>query len=220
MAMPQSCSATDFADWVFNATTRKDPTYDEVVWHRSLLLRLKLGRLAHAEIEEHKRWLKPTKAGPFLNNKWDLVYADPHDVTGHIFRASKLQVHGTPITCQPDVVFKDSETNTIVIVERKTTAYKDHEIPGNAWPNIRAQLWCYGWIDDWCDAREVILVTHFIRRRAKSLSFKSTVKVQNPQFPWIWIQNPRPSWSRTDRDFHEECLSYFLKFGGTFVKER
>lgn len=156
-------------------------------------------------------WMREVKACQGISSRhWRLVYADPHDDTGHTFYASRLLVDGQPMRCRPDVVLRNTATGLVIVVERKVTGWQDSDVPEDAWPNVRAQLWCYGWIDDWLAAPDVILVCQFHRRRLHG-------RRQDRQAPWIWNWEKRPGWRRSDAAFHSECLGYFIEYGGSFL---
>ena len=209
-------TATAFANWVFEKTVPFHQGFDPFT-RIELEQKLALGRFMHAECEQLWPWLRETKAGPFLTSKWELIHADPHsDERSNTFSATRLSYQGKPLRCRPDVVFRDRESNRILIVERKTTKRKEGSIPSEAWPNIRAQLWCYSWIDDWADAPEVILVSQFIRRRAEFQNFGRRV-VQNRSYPWIYTYSSRPSFLRSDPAFQGECKKLFSEYGGQIV---
>ena len=147
-----------------------------------------------------------------LSSTWELVYSDPHDGSNdRIFYASNLIVDGNSMRCKPDVVFRDAKSGQIVILERKVTGWKDVNIPQDAWPNVRAQLWCYGWIDEWVEASDVVLVCQFWRRRFGD-------GCQDGRNPWILNYEVHPAWRRSDNDFNSECFSYFSNYGGQFKK--
>ena len=55
----------------------------------------------------------------------------------------------------PDLVFQNENDGGIVIVERKTS---HREIPSDGWPNLRAQLWAYGKIDEYAGTPGITLV--------------------------------------------------------------
>jgi hypothetical protein len=71
--------------------------------------------------------------------------------------------------------------------------YKVVDYPG-IYPRIQAQLWCYSWIDDWLDAKDVLLVCEW----------------------WVGERalRHRPSFWRSRRDTHRECLRWFIQYGG------
>jgi hypothetical protein len=173
--------------------------------------RLTLGRFAHGEIDRLQAWIKSINAARGLSSNWKLVYSDPHDGSeSRAFLATRLTVDGKPIRCKPDVVFRDTGTGLIVIVERKVTGWDESALPKRAWPNVRAQLWCYGWIDEWIDAPDVLMVCQFYQTARFATKSGKTLGL-------CLIDQVRPGWRRTDRAFHDECSRYFSDYGGKLL---
>lgn len=89
------------------------------------------------------------------NSDWELICQDPLDESADIKQISSLMVNGKPLRGVPDLAFRSKRDDTVLIIERKAS---NREIPSDGWPNLRAQLWAYAHIDDWLDAREIILI--------------------------------------------------------------
>lgn len=85
-----------------------------------------------------------------MDTGWEWIYGKPGHET-EILEASRLLVGGEALRCKPDAVLRHRVT--IMIIERKATFIPREKIPAGGWPNIKAQLWCYSWIDRWQDAR-------------------------------------------------------------------
>lgn len=203
-----------FEDWVFHKT---NPDYIDPNQPSTIKDRLELGRIGHEEIERYTRLLRKVSVTEGTSSSWELLYADPHDGSDtRSFRASRLIVDGVPLCGKPDVAFQDRRTETVLLLERKVTSWDEDRIPEDAWPNIRAQLWCYAWMDEWIEARQVIVVCHFWQRRL--IWGAGPHPRQDPENPWIWT-HARPEWHRNDPQFHSECLNYFIKYGGEFARE-
>jgi len=204
-------TASHFANWVFEYT---HPKYHHFRRESPIHDLQELGRATHQWIELIKQSVIRLPVACDLSSNWELVYSDPHDGTDkRLFMASCLIVDGEHMRCKPDVVFRDKQTGCVIVVERKVTVRPEEAIPPTAWPNVRAQLWAYGWIDDWVAAPEVLLVCNFYRRNLEKTGY---LLWQSRAKPWILEHKTQPSWRRTDRVFHEECLGYFKKYGGTF----
>jgi hypothetical protein len=176
-----------FTDWIY------DLVHDDVPsWVRAESL--EMGAEGEAEIE---RWRK-IMPRPNVPSGWTLEFADPLDGTTTAFRISSLTLKGQPLYGRPDLVFRNSDGD-IAIVERKVTRAK---VPPQGWPNLKAQLWCYSWIDRWKDAREIYLIGEI----------------------WEWIRGTTcamspidyPRWKRSDNKFHQECAELFRIYGGQF----
>jgi hypothetical protein len=204
-------TASDFANWVFEYT---HPKHEQLKRESPIHDLQEMGRAAHQWIESIKQSVIALPAAHDLSSNWELVYSDPHDTTDErLFMASSLIVDGEPMRCKPDVVFRDKQTGCVIVVERKVTTRPQEAIPSDAWPNVRAQLWAYGWVDDWAAAPEVLLVCNFYRRNVEKTGY---LMWQSRTQPWILEHESRPSWRRSDRAFHEECLGYFRMYRSTF----
>ena len=88
------------------------------------------------------------------NPDWDLIYRDPLDKIPTPLRISGLVINGQPMVGAPDLVFQHRRNRHVIIVERKGSR---RELPGDGWPNAKAQLWAYAQIDDWKNAPRVLL---------------------------------------------------------------
>ena len=87
---------------------------------------------------------------PRAGSRWRLLFEDDLSPEAPTFTVSSLAIHGRPIIAKPDVVFEDTKTGYIVIVDRKASNWK---VPTQTWHNVRAQLWAYSQIDEWKDRR-------------------------------------------------------------------
>jgi hypothetical protein len=205
---PRDATASAFADWVFQVIVAKHPRRPEEP--RSRLQRLKMGRFLHTEVEQQfaafsEYWGKPMGA-----SEWLLEYADDNaSPSAEPFTCSRIRLRGLPVRARPDVVFRHRVSGAVLVIERKFTLLEVDRIPGNGWPNLQAQLWCYGWIDAWRDAPEVYL-TGQIRHA-----------------PWLWERRRRGNyfvprvkwdvatwWRRSDSRFHNTSVAAFEAAGG------
>lgn len=208
-----AATASAFQHWVFERTVRPGSCSNYA--GSGLEDRLALGRYAHRELALDRAWLGKTVVGVVDPSDWQIVFCDPHDDTAEeTLVASRLQIAGQGMACRPDVVFRNRRNGHILIVERKTTGRRLGSIPENGWPNIRAQLWCYAWIDDWIDAPEVYLVCQFLKRRAEKIEDFGQRRRQNPANPWIAEFGSRPSWLRRDPGLNREIAGFFREYGG------
>ncbi len=96
---------------------------------------------------------------PRIDDHWELIYEDPL-VDGEAptsFQIPGLAIDGEPMRGRPDVVLRHRPSNVLTIIERKSS---HTEIPLDAWPDLRAQLWCYAQIDypAWHNASAIRLV--------------------------------------------------------------
>ena len=209
-------TASAFQNWVFEQTI---PSYAQSRDFPilSIINRMELGRYVHEELAKDAHWLGKATGQSFAPSDWKLIYIDHGDQHSPNLRASNLTLNGTPLVCRPDVVLSNKNDGTILIIERKTTGRYEGSIPPSAWPNIRAQLWCYAWIDDRLDAPEVILICQFLRRRLSK--FGDSTRKQDDKNPWKLEFDSKPVWLRNDESFFCEIASHFNDYGGEISSE-
>ena len=127
---------TDFTNWIMRLHLKKA---DKDSLHE--------GKVVEQSIAGFTK-LMPKK-------EWELVYRDPLNDRASSFKISSLLVNGDPLYGRPDLVYRYKPTNEIVIVEHKSS---NMDIPCDGWPNLKAQLWAYGHIDEFQHASKVHLV--------------------------------------------------------------
>lgn len=74
---------------------------------------------------------------------WRLIHNGLQPKRGNdvgLFTIDDLTVNGEPLRVCPDLVYRNSLTGDVIIVEIK---HSRMAIPSNLWPNIWGQLWCY-----------------------------------------------------------------------------
>lgn len=196
-------TASEFANWVFEwsvPSLKVASDGSESRRHRKML-----GAMTHLEIEQFMRfkWTQDFLIGhPTLS--WRVLFVDDGNDDRRIFFASKLTVEKAPVRCVPDLVLLNSATDTVLIVERKTTSVPEPHIPQDGWPNVEAQLWCYSHIDNWENAREVLLVGQLWRR------FRGGVQ----------LCHSHPVWRRSDLGHQARCKKWFIRYGGEVDGEK
>lgn len=163
---------------------------------------MEAGKDGEALIESGRRNQLLLLDKPNYPRDWQLIFADPLDGSTKGFVASRLKVKGEPFRCLPDLVFRQERTGEIIVVERKVTSLPIEHIPRDGWPNMKVQLWCYGWIDDWANAKLVTLVGDIWHKGRNSPRLSETC----------------PRWRRDDPQFHKECLELFKCYGGEFIR--
>jgi hypothetical protein len=190
-------TASDFASWVYR---KYHPWAGMGENHELRQKKMKLGKAIHKDIERYKLWARSDKLEVGQSREWRLVFADTHDGShDKIFLASRLQYDGSPLRCLPDLVLREENTGKIIIVERKVTTFEHlKRITKWGYARIRAQLWCYAWIDDWLDAPDVLMVCEWWA------DYKCS-----PILPYWW---------RSDQELQSECLKYFQEYGGDWVE--
>jgi len=91
---------------------------------------------------------------------WSLVHnglkckIQPTDSFRH-FDIPGLVVNGQCLRACPDLIYRNSSSGAVIIVEIK---FSYAAIPENLWPDIWAQLWAYSYIPEFQSARSVALV--------------------------------------------------------------
>ena len=195
---------TAFADWVFNLTV---PNYQRIRRESATARtdRLVNGWWQHRLLDGYRKRING-RIGLENSTEWSVNYADSDEWEGDkCLRASALKLKGNSFACKPDVVFHNPRLDTFVIVERKFTSKRSDRIPLESYPNVRSQLWCYGWIDDWLIADNVYLIVEYWDWN-RGMAFPKRIA-------------PFPIWRRDDRQFHAECLTYFQRYGGQFCAD-
>lgn len=112
---------------------------------------LERGRVGEeaVELERKRRVLEWGARG-----NWSLV-SSALGADRRVYDISRLVVDGAHLRGSPDYVFRHDHTGAAVVVEIKTSPKMPYQ---DAWPNARAQVWCYGQIDALKDAPEITLV--------------------------------------------------------------
>jgi hypothetical protein len=189
-------SASAFANWVFerNNPHWKPPT---ALAENARSERMKLGVMDHAAVERFMRHTWTAKKFSRIGTTgWTLWFADSGHNAMSPFLASRLLIDNMPMKCVPDVVLRHAQSNSFLVIERKTTA-KD-SVPRNGWPNVEAQLWCYSHIDDFKEASNVLLVSQLWTRIRGGLSLHSY----------------HPSWLRGNPLHEARCTYWLTEYGG------
>lgn len=157
-------SASGFSSWVYKLShdpTRqiiKEPKHDRKSQSSPFTLR---------DIPIVANYLASVRNDEQLSNGWGLIYADPGNDASENFLASELVVGDEPLRCRPDGVLRHETTGEILIIERKIAGVISEyrgPMPKDSWPNIKAQLWCYSWINEWANAPKITLMAEVWRR--------------------------------------------------------
>jgi hypothetical protein len=133
-------SVTAFTSWVHDLYAKQTSTES-----------IDSGRRADRELATER--LLPKSSA-----RWKLIHNGMGGNQDKFYTIPNLSICGHPMTASPDLVFKESHTGRILIIEIKTT---ELPIPTNGWPDVRAQLWCYAQIPEFRSAREIILRAAF-----------------------------------------------------------
>lgn len=168
---------TDFSGWVFKLCFQKSYQNRHALDAGKQLER----KLLSADRARSKVQLPVPKV---QGKGWRLLFRDPLTRVDP-FPISKLGINGCPLFGIPDIVYENTKTGEVLIVEIKAS---DRDIPTDGWPNLRAQLWCYGQIDRWVDAPKVTLVSQVWTQLGGKLSLRKTLR-----------------WDREDERLNREC---------------
>lgn len=173
-------------------------------WIGSLYRRLRTGRqLAEGkDIERQIFELTKLYARKCIPPKsdWSLIHRTPAEGEARCpFMISTLRVNEEPLWGIPDVVFKNLITGEILILEIKVT---NSPIPSDGWPDLRAQLWAYGQIDEWRDAPKIGLVAE-IWGKCPSGGLPQRRKILR--------------WETGQLPFDEENRKLFEVYNGTYI---
>lgn len=156
---------------------------------------LRMGKDGENYVEQLRK-ARTRLANRSPDSGWELEFSDNGENT-EPYIISSLHLDGIPLRAKPDRVLRQRSTGNRLIVEIKTTrTYKP--IPRFGWPNLKAQLWCYGLIDAFRDAPKVLLTGEILDFSARRLYLIST-------------------WDSDDPAVHAECGELFTLFGGTYV---
>lgn len=128
-----------------------------------------------------------------------------------------------PLRCVPDVLLENTRTGAILIIERKFTSVPETKVPAMGWANLKAQLWCYGWIDDWRGASNVFHIGQFWRMPYISKLPRMSFPMYNVRGELLYehlrtdfkMMDLCPRWQRNDARFDQECAELFTQYGGT-----
>lgn len=168
---------TDFTKWLMSLYLKKTPSSHN----------RKMGKKVERNVAR--------AAKPLILPDWELLFRDPLVKKAEPLQISSLQIDGRPIWGVPDVVYNNTRTGEIIIVERKAT---NAEIPGNGWPNLRAQLWAYAHADMWIKSIEKITLVGEIWGLGLRLNRRAVLR-----------------WNVMDKDFYLDNAELFKLYGGT-----
>jgi hypothetical protein len=133
-------------------------------------------------------------ARPSIHRDWELIYRDPLEEKPVPLKISSLSFKGESIWGAPDLVYKNTVSKEVLIVERKAS---DKPIPQDGWPNLRAQLWAYGHIDLFQSAPKITLVGEVWDFIDGYLSRRAVLR-----------------WEKLDQHFDTENFDLFSIYGG------
>ena len=211
-------TVSSFADWVFrldNGGSNLDDALKRLAEIGEIEMRDRILRELDEQTPKQKARLRRIKTYRAAMAKtanrvhekagWKKEYDGTVDSIMETKTITALELNGEPLAARPDLVFRN-EIGDVVVIELKTWKLrllgKQQKLPPPfGWPNLKAQLWCYGLIK-WPDAPNVIL--------------EGRVGVWDSMFGLGRIRFVEP-WLSTDPRVHKECLELFEAFGGRYV---
>jgi len=177
--IPSGNAVTSFTGWIFSLY-KPSPTR----------LQLEKGKMVERAIA--RKFARSPE-----NKGWDLVFKDPLNEHASPKKISSLLVNGVPLRGIPDLVFREKATGRILIIERKAS---NRTIPIDGWPNLKAQLWAYGMVDDWIEAKDVVLPAEIWGFDSSGPYLRETLR-----------------WARSDPEFQHDNRELFAAYGGTMI---
>ena len=190
-----------FADWIFSCEIGKTKSPP---WNIRKEFQKK-GKQDHIKLENilRKKWFEKDYLNK--NEDWELYFCDRNDYE-KTFSASKLLLNNKILSCKPDVVLFDKSNNQFIIIERKFTYVPLKFILIPKWSSAQGQLWCYSWIDDFINAKNVILILELYK------------PITNNPFKEEYLLPLETcfSWYRNNEEHHNKCLKMFQRYGGVF----
>jgi hypothetical protein len=131
----------------------------------------RLGVLDHRKIESIRRHIAMHMAGD--GSDYCEIFADNDESKDRNFEMPDLRIGGRSLHGRPDLVLRNGRNGHIIIVERKTT--RQHRLidqfqEKRNWKNVEAQLWCYSYIKEWADEKNVTLIGELWRNHDSVLT--------------------------------------------------
>ena len=203
-------TASAFSNFVYRRTVGKSggsgDAYQDVGENRSKWI----GRISEENMRQYHAVAAQCQSDlqPEVK-KWTKLYEGmADDPEKKVLECRYLTVNGTPMRCCPDLVLESDDERkhkTLLIVERKVrTGVCDYPaVPDLAYPNVRAQLWCYAWISDWDwyrDQNVILMVEYFWH--------------PYPEHGGPIYMGCRGIWCREDPKFNREAGEHFKAYGG------
>jgi len=175
-------TVTEYTSWIYSLYLRKASPEQ-----------YRKGKQGEREIARH--------LPAFSAKGFDLVYKDPLEKDVIPLKISALQCNNKPLWGTPALVYKDTEKDTLYIIERKTVSINSliHSgLPSDGWPNLRAQLWAYSHIDKFQSYNKIVLIGEAWIATGLEL----------PKRVGAW------RWDKTDNQFEQENTALFKAYGG------
>ena len=210
----QKGNVTDFSEWVWAKTDEK---FQEKLFYRhhpelkpdiakntekEFLFKSAYSKMQHSKVSFHKKFLDENINIDYNPTDWILEYKDDHQgVSAKILYSSKLFVDDNPLRGCPDIVFKNDNSGKLIIIETKITWVPFEFLKKEVYPNVRAQLWAYSWMNPWKEIKDdnIFLIANFWDVSLEKV-FSSKI------------------WKRSDPDLNQDCEGWFKEYGGIIDK--
>lgn len=204
-AKPKASSFAEYVYWETKGKFKRKQEGNAVVSER-----LKSGRNAHLSINElTKTEGYKNEFGNISASEWELIFVDEGQMKGKCFINSQLTLNGEPLNCIPDVIFRYKNTKSYLIIENKSTRIPAHHIPEQGWPNVKAQLWVYSWMDALLEAERVYMASKYWTWDSKN----NLIPIQNASHLF-------PVFERGNTEHESLCIELFNKWGGEINMEK
>lgn len=140
-------TASAFADWVYSLYS-SPRSHDDAAMARGIAMERVI-------FEQRARFREAMSFASSSDNAmlekrglpWKLshcgLHLDAQNDTVDYFELENLNVHGEPLRASPDLVYVNTRSGELIVVEIKFTR---QAITTNLWPNVWAQLWIYAHI--------------------------------------------------------------------------
>lgn len=216
-----------FADWVFDLDNYPHGRSRNILWsmrheenYRQRAL-FELGRNSEpAMIEElirklkvqdaelranrrvaQKRYMTRIAANSYSKVGWNLLYDGTSTSDMEVKSIDSLLIGTKPLRARPDLVLKDGKSGDLLIIELKTWQGGSTR-PTFEWPNVKAQLWCYGLIE-WPESSANVYLQAYVW-----LTWNDELTKNHFAFA---------PWRSDDPRRHRESLELFEAFGGRYA---
>jgi len=144
-------TASKFAQWIYSLYADAYGTAED----------REEGKKAEAQILAARRRAYSSIDAEVLSTSfpdWRLVHNGMHTAHSAVpdyFTVGDLKLAGEALRVLPDLIYRNSQTGEIIIVEIK---HSRMPIPANLWPNIWGQLWCYAQLEQVRKAPRVTVI--------------------------------------------------------------
>jgi hypothetical protein len=176
-------TASAFADWVYslyNSTHSRDDA--------AMVRGLAMERVIFEQRARYREVMSfaSSSDNAMLKKRglpWRLrhcgLHLDTEKDTVDCFELENLSVHGEPLRVSPDLVYVNTRSGDVIVVEIK---FSRNAITTNLWPNVWAQLWIYAHIPAAIAAPRVTVIGEIWgewfapRKRLRAVGLRASVR--------------------------------------------